>query len=95
MQCLSNHNRFTALFRDHPGEPAPEEDFGTLCKGRLKEANTLTIRPLATPSGLTSANLHHSPIFFTGRMPFLPPNQQHHSTEGNSVSENVAYMCAY
>ena len=24
-----------------------------------------------------------SPIFFTGRMPFLPPNQQHQSTEGN------------
>jgi len=21
--------------------------------------------------------------FFTGRMPFLPPNQQHQSTEGN------------
>jgi len=26
---------------------------------------------------------HHSPIFFTGRMPFLPPNQQRQSTEGN------------
>jgi len=25
---------------------------------------------------------HHS-SFFTGRMPFLPPNQQHQSTEGN------------
>ena len=24
-----------------------------------------------------------SPIFFTGRMPFLPPNQQRQSTEGN------------
>jgi len=23
--------------------------------------------------------------FFTGRMPFLPPNQQHQSTEGNSI----------
>jgi len=22
--------------------------------------------------------------FFTGRMPFLPPNQQHQSTEGNN-----------
>jgi len=36
-----------------------------------------------TPSGPTSAYLHHPPIFFTGRMPFLPPNQQHQSTEGN------------
>jgi len=23
--------------------------------------------------------------FFTGRMPFLPPNQQHQSTEGNGL----------
>jgi len=26
---------------------------------------------------------HHS--VFTGRMPFLPPNQQHQSTEGNKA----------
>jgi len=25
--------------------------------------------------------------FFTGRMPFLPPNQQRQSTEGNFVSK--------
>jgi len=27
---------------------------------------------------------HHS-VFFTGRMPFLPPNQQRQSTEGNTI----------
>ena len=71
------------FFRDHPGEPVPEENFWTLwCKGRLTEADTPTIRISATPSGLTSAPLHH-PLFFTGRMPFLPPNQQRQSTEGN------------
>jgi len=48
------------FFRDHPGEPVPEENFWTLwCKGRLTEADTLTIRLGATPSGLTSAYLHH------------------------------------
>jgi len=74
----------TALFRDHPGEPVPEENFWTLwCKGRLTEADTPTIRLGATPSGLTSANLRLPPYFFTGRMPFLPPNQQCQSTEGN------------
>jgi len=26
--------------------------------------------------------------FFTGWMPFLPPNQQHQSTEGNSTEGN-------
>ena len=71
------------FFRDHPGEPVPEENFWTLwCKGRLTEADTETIRLGATPSGLTSAHLYHPP-FFTGRMPFLPPNRQYQSTEGN------------
>jgi len=61
----------------------PEENFWTLwCKGRLTEADTPIIRLGATPSGLTSAHLHHPPYFFTGRMPFLPPNQQRQSTEG-------------
>jgi len=41
----------------------PEENFWTLwCKGRLTEADTQTIRLGATPSGLTSAHLHHPPI---------------------------------
>jgi len=63
--CNHNHNRFTALFRDHPGKPVPEENFWTLwCKARLTEADTPTIQLGATPSGLTSAHLHHPPIFY-------------------------------
>jgi len=43
------HNRFTAFFRDHPGEPAPEENFWTLWfKRRLTEADTPTIQLGAT-----------------------------------------------
>jgi len=53
------------FFRDHPGEPEPEENFWTLwCKERLTEADTLTIRLGATPAGLTSAHLHHPPFFY-------------------------------
>jgi len=71
------------FFRENPGEPVPEENFWTLwCKGRLREADILNIRLDAAPSGLTSAHIHHPPIF-TGRMPFLLPNQQCQSTEGN------------
>jgi len=33
------------------------------------------------------ASTHHS-VFFTGRMPFLPPNQQCQSTEGPEQPEN-------
>ena len=53
------------FFRDHPGEPVPEENFWTFwCKGRLTEADTLTIRLGATPSGVTRAHLHHPHIFY-------------------------------
>jgi len=53
------------FFRDHQSEPVPEENFWTLwCKGRLTEADTPTIRLGSTPSRLTSAHLHHPPIFF-------------------------------
>ena len=51
------------FFQDHLGELVPEENFWTLwCKGRLTEADTPTIWLGATPSGLTSAHLHH--IFY-------------------------------
>ena len=85
-----NHNRqpfYGPFFWDHPGEPVPEENFWTLwCKGRLTEADSVAIQLGATPSGLTSAHLHHplfyrpdalpasfpgQPEFFTGRMLFL------------------------
>jgi len=48
------------FFQDNPGQLVPEENFWTLrCKGRLTEADTLTIWLCATPSGLTSVHLHH------------------------------------
>ena len=48
------------FFRDHPGESVPKENFWTLwCKGRLTEVDTPTIRLGTTPSGLSSAHLHH------------------------------------
>jgi len=28
-------------------------------------------------------------LFFTGRMPFLPPNQQRQSTEGNYLADKI------
>jgi len=86
-QDIKPHTTTTVLwpfFRDHPGEPVPEENFWTLwCKERLTETETPTIRLGATPSGLTNAHLHHPP-FFTGWMPFLPPNQQYQRTEGKT-----------
>jgi len=44
---------------------------------------------------MTTPAPHHS--VFTGRMPFLPPNQQRQSTEGNdndSDDDNRVFMAA-
>jgi len=83
LHAVSTTTILRPFFWDHPGEPVSEENFWTLwCKGRLTEADTMTIRLSATPSRLTSSHLHHPPYFFTDRMPFLPPNQQCQSTEG-------------
>jgi len=70
------------VFRDHLVEPVPEENFWTLwCKGRLTEADTETIRLGATPSGLTSAHLHHQ----------LKRNKEitHHNTSWNGNKTNT------
>jgi len=63
------------FFQDHAGEPLREEKFWTLwCKGRLTEADTLTIQMGATSPGLvTSAHLHHPHIFY--RLDALPATQ--------------------
>jgi len=44
---------------------------------------TTILRPFFrdNPSRLTSAYLHRAPYFLQAKMPFLPPNQQHQSTE--------------
>jgi len=77
------YNCFAALFRDHPGEPVLEENLWTLwCKGRLTEPDTPTIRLGATPSGLTSAHLHH-PNFLQAGCPSCRPT--------NSVEALKAY----
>ena len=69
----NHHNRFQPFFRDHPGETVPEENYWTLwCKGRLTEADTLTIRLGTTPSRLSSAHLHHH-HFLRARCPSCRP----------------------
>jgi len=42
------------------------------------------------------ASLHQHPTtqFFTGRMPFLPPNQQRQSTEGRSTEGRYTALMA-
>jgi len=86
--CLNNHHTTTILrpfYRDDPGEPVPEENFWTLwCKRRLTEADTPTIQLGGTPSGLSSAHLHHPHIFYRpDALPAAQPAASSNSTEGN------------
>jgi len=40
--------------------------------------------------GQTDNHASNPPLsFFTGQMPFLPPNQQHQSTEGKFKNKNL------
>ena len=74
------------FFRDHQGEPVPEENFWTSrCKGRLTEAETSTIPLVATPSGLTSAHLHQPPFYSPNALPAAQPTVSKHWRQQSNV----------
>jgi len=91
---ITKHLQYTTtilrpFFRDHPGA-VPEANFYTLwCKGRLTEVDTLSIRLCATPSGLTSAHLHHLPHIFY-RPDALPAAQP--TASNKDVVIYIAYL---
>jgi len=76
------HKRFTALFLGPPGwAGARKEPLDFMVQGKINRGRH-TVRLGATPSKLTSAHLHQTPIFYRpDAVP--PPNQQCQSTEGN------------
>jgi len=79
---------------DYPGEPVPEGktnvDF-TEARDSDWQWNPLGHMQVCT-SLQTDNHTSTSPLsFFTGRMPFLPPNQQHQSTEGIMIVKHWLY----
>ena len=80
------HNRLTALFPGPPGwAGARRELLDFMVQGKINRG-----RHTDHPAGCHSIRTNQclpppSPHFFTGRMLFLPPNQQCQSTEGNSM----------
>jgi len=86
---MSYYIRLTAFFLDNPGKPAPEMQNHS---GKINL--DLLEQEIVSGSGICWAICksashsrqipcqHPTTQFFTGRMPFLPPNQQHQSTEG-------------
>jgi len=47
-----------------------------MVQGKITEADTLTVRLGATPSGLTSAHLHHPAIFTLDALPVATASSQ-------------------
>ena len=82
-----HYTRLTTLFRDYPGEPKGKTnlDFTEArdSKWQWHQLGRMQVcTSLQTDNHASTSALHCS--VFTGRMPFLPPNQQHQSTEGTA-----------
>jgi len=81
---LHHHNCFTALFPGPPGSAsARREPLDFVVQGKINRG-----RHTDHPAGCHSIQTNQCPPlpslpFFTGRMPFLPPNQLCQSTECN------------
>ena len=86
--CITytQHNYITALFRDYPGKTnldfieARDNEWQWHQLGRMQVCTSLHTDNHASTPPLS---------FFTGRMPFLPPNQQRQSTEGKNKLINT------
>jgi len=77
-----------ALFRDYPGEPVTDPIW-ILMKQETVSGSGISwaICKFASRSRQITMPVPHHSSFFTGRMPFLPPNQQHQSTEGKGEKD--------
>ena len=81
------HNHLTALFPGLPGSTGTRKviPIWILLKQETVSGSGISwaiCKSAPRSRHITMPAPHHS-VFFTGRMPFLPPNQQRQSTEGN------------
>ena len=86
------HTRLTALCPGLPGWAGTRKAKPVcfLSEARDNEWHWHQLGHMQVCTSLHADNLASTPplSFFTGRMPFLPPNQQCQSTEGNSTEGN-------
>ena len=85
---VPQHNHTTTILRlffwNHPGEPVDFMVQGKINRGRHTDHPAVlhSIRTNQCPPPPSS------PYFFTGQMPFLPPNQQRQNTVGK-ITEGI------
>ena len=83
------------FFRDHPGWAGARRELlvDFMVQGEINRGRH-TDHPAGRHSIRTNQCPHPpSPIFFSGRMPFLPPNQQCQSTEGTGQASQYLTNC--
>ena len=78
--------RLTAIFQDNPGKPVPEcVHSGLIWGGGAKDegggGDNWSYKTCNAPVKSSPPTYVAMPSIFTGRMPFLSPNQQGQSTE--------------
>jgi len=74
--------------QDYPGEPVPERQTNLdFTEARDSEWQWYQLGHMQVCTSLQTDNHASTPPLkcFTGLMPFLPPNQQRQSTEGNKM----------
>jgi len=79
--------RACVCFLDYPGEPVSKGKTSLdFTEARDSEWQWHQLSHMQVYTLLQTDNHTSTPplLFFTGRMPFLPPNQQHQSTEGTT-----------
>ena len=74
---------FTFLVPAHPGSPG-QRAIKRMCVSVL-------CFPIIAPCFRQTPRHHPTTQFFTGQMPFLPPNQQRQSTEGKTTESDHFY----
>jgi len=84
----SSHTHTHTFFRDYPGEPVPEGKTNLdFTEARDSERQWHQLGHMQGCISLQTDNHASTPQlkFFTGRMSFMPPNQQCQSTDGKSL----------
>ena len=77
----------------YPGEPVPErlvKPIWILAKQETVSGSGISWNILckSAPRSRQTTTPDPTTLFYTGRMPFLPPNQQRQSTEGQLLSND-------
>jgi len=90
LHIIKHHNCFAALFPGPPGwAGARRELLDFMVQGEINRGRHTDIRLDATPSGLTSAHLHHTPYFLRARCSSCRPTNSVKALKANHTIKHI------